>query len=54
MFYESENIDDLASKIEKLTNDNELQNKLVENAHKKVKDYTWEKRGKRIVEIFRK
>jgi glycosyltransferase involved in cell wall biosynthesis len=53
MFYESENIDDLASKIEKLINNRELQNKLICNAYKKVRIYGWGKRAKEIVDILK-
>ena len=52
LFFKPDDEVDLANKIEKLVNDNKLQNKLIKNAHEMVKNYTWEKRAKKIIEVF--
>lgn len=49
LFFKPDNEKDLALKIEELINDNRMQNKLVNNAFEKVKEYTWEKRAKEII-----
>lgn len=49
LFYKAEDEEDLALKVEKLISDINLQNKLVNNAFEKVKEYTWEKRAKEII-----
>ncbi len=53
LFFKADDEKDLALKIEKLISDRGLQDRLVKNAYKKVKNYTWEKRAKKIVEIFK-
>jgi len=52
LFFEPDNEKDLASKIEFLISNKNLQEKLAKNAYKKVKNYTWNKRAKKIVDIF--
>ncbi|EHP89547.1 glycosyltransferase family 4 protein [Methanotorris formicicus] len=52
LFFKADNEEDLALKIEKLINDKDLQNKLVYNAYKKIKVYTWEERCKKISNYF--
>jgi len=52
LFFKPDNEKDLALKIEELINDNRMQNKLVNNAFEKVKEYTWEKRAKEIISKF--
>ncbi|AEF95800.1 glycosyl transferase group 1 [Methanotorris igneus Kol 5] len=52
LFFRPDNEKDLAEKIEYLLNNKDLIEKLAKNAFEKVKNYTWEKRAKRIVEIF--
>ena len=53
LFFKADDERDLALKIEKLINDRELQTRLAENAYEKVKNYTWEKRARKIIEIFK-
>ncbi|HIP90608.1 MAG TPA: glycosyltransferase [Candidatus Nanopusillus sp.] len=52
LFFKPEDEKDLADKIDMLVEDRDLQIKLAENAFKKVQNYTWENRAKRILEIF--
>jgi len=53
VFFEPDNEKDLAIKIENLANNEYLQNKLIENAFKKVQNYTWNKRAKYILSILK-
>ncbi|MCD6471081.1 glycosyltransferase family 4 protein, partial [bacterium] len=53
LFFRPNDEKDLALKIEKLIYDKALQNRLIKNAYRKVKNYTWEKRAKKIVDIFK-
>ncbi|WP_421077476.1 glycosyltransferase family 4 protein [Methanothermococcus sp. Ax23] len=54
LFFVPDDERDLALKIEKLINNDELQNKLANNAYEKVKNYAWEKRASKIIEILKK
>ncbi|CAB3289261.1 Glycosyl transferase group 1 [Methanocaldococcus lauensis] len=54
LFFEPDNEKDLALKVEKLIKDKELQNKLINNAFNKVKNYSWENRSKQIIYYFLK
>jgi len=53
LFFRPDDERDLAEKIDLLIEDKDLQIKLSNNAFKKVQNYTWENRAKKIVEIFR-
>ena len=53
LFFKPDDEKDLAEKIDLLIEDKDLQIKLSNNAFKKVQNYTWENRAKRIVEILR-
>ncbi|HIP89995.1 MAG TPA: glycosyltransferase [Candidatus Nanopusillus sp.] len=53
LFFKPEDEKDLADKIDLLIEDKDLQIKLSNNAFKKVQNFTWEKRAKRILEILR-
>ncbi|AEF95798.1 glycosyltransferase family 4 protein [Methanotorris igneus] len=52
LFFKPDNEKDLAEKIEYLLNNKDLIEKLAKNAFEKVKNYTWEERAKRIIEVF--
>ncbi len=53
LFFKPDNSEDLALKIKKLASNKKLQTKLIKNAYEKVKKYSWEKRAKKIVSIFK-
>ncbi len=52
LFFKADDEKDLASKVEKLIKDINLQNKLINNAFDKVKGYSWENRAEKIYKIF--
>src|SRR3989338_284835 len=49
LFFEAGNPADLVRAIKKIFEDKDLSEKLSYNAYQKVKDYTWEKRAKKII-----
>jgi glycosyltransferase involved in cell wall biosynthesis len=52
LFTIPDNPKDLAEKIKLLINNSKLQNRLVQNAYRKVKNYTYDKRCKKILDYF--
>ncbi len=54
LFVESDNPRALAKAIMKVLSDKDLAARLAENAYKKVKEYTWDKRAEKILEFISK
>ena len=54
LFFEVDNAEDLSKRIKSLLNSKTLQEKLIKNAYKKSKNYSYSKRCKTIIEHFYK
>lgn len=52
VYADPHNIDDIAEKIEIVLKDKELQNQLIENGQKRVKEFDWEKIAKQHISVF--
>ena len=52
VFFDSDNPEDLANKIKLVFNDNDLAEKIAEQAYQDVKNYTWKKRVKNIINFI--
>lgn len=52
-FFDPYDVDDMAEKIERVLNDENLQNKLVENGQKRLKDFSWKKMAQETLEIYK-
>ena len=54
LFYEPGNIDDAVNKIERLTSDKKLREKLIKNGLKTAQSREWEKIEKDIIKLYEK
>ncbi len=54
VFYKSENVLNLKNEIQSLLRNPKKGHKITKKAFKKVKEYTWEKRAKKILDLFKK
>jgi glycosyltransferase involved in cell wall biosynthesis len=54
LFFEPDNPHDFVLKLKELISNEKLREELAKNAYEKVKDYTWDNRAKRVVEIVEK
>jgi len=52
VYYKSQDAKDLTKKITQLLKDRKMQKDLTHTAYKKVKNYTWVSRAKKIIELF--
>lgn len=53
VFFNPYDIDDMAEKILKVLHDKELQQKLIENGQKRLKDFNWRKMAEETLEIYK-
>ena len=51
LFYSPGDMNDLSKKINILLNDSNLMNRLSENSHRKIQDFTWENRSNKILDF---
>lgn len=52
VYFDPENVEDIAEKIAQVLNDNKLRQNLIEKGNKRVKDFSWKKMAKQTLEIY--
>lgn len=52
IYFDPENVDDIAEKIHKVLKDEKLRAKMVKEGHEQVKKFSWEKSAQEVLSVF--